>query len=636
MMQYQTLFQQRTFVAQVTKSSTVDTYSERIKKDFAEHLFTPSGMMLVSCLAGMGALHLLNKGKRNRKDVATGGAGTYDVLKNARKLAIEKDLGSKELGDACLWIGDPNAESSIFFRKILPGILIEGGPNSGKSFGGFEQLELSAIAQKRPIVLWDFKYPHQASRISAYAAKNGYKIHVLAPSYPETGTLDLTSLLKDERTRLKAEELAPEDGSISVEELIRSQVLAKAEELVNVIKTNSNALAGQDAKGDPFFDDAAVQIISGIMTLIQDWDFNDFLTVQAFLSTDNLPARLWHSKDKIPPSVFLKFNQLITAANANRQLAATVSTCQQLIDKILGQLFLPALCGKTTIPLDLGPGDLLVIGLDKNYRKSLAPILSAIIHAIISRNIASPRSEPLVFCTDELPTIILPELSSWLSEGRSDGFCGILGFQARSQMVDAYGENKTKTTYTACPSKMFFNPNDIERAEVIAKWTGNIAIDYRTDSKSFQRGGRSCSDSGQVRVRMDIEATGINRMPQGTALLISPGFTQPGEAFVPVRTKIKIPSSIGKILDESQALWKSKIRPKLIERSHAKVFGDQDIAARRAYIEEMFPLPEPEEEQSKPKNESSTSSVGEALRALQLEGIGEDSKASWVGSENQQ
>lgn len=570
----------------------------KLQKKVMDALWTPQGMAVIGMCSLIALGSMRQNPNKNRKNVATGGAGTPDLLTKARLQGI-KDLESDKLGDTLLWLGDPESEDSMWFRKICPGLLTEGGPGSGKSFTVQEQALLSAIRQGFRIVLWDFKYPHQTSRVAAYAAKMGYKIHVLAPSFPESGRLNLVELLKDDKMMAKAKELfeAAVPGTTTLDDLIRGQVITKAEELTNVIKENSNRQKGGGDDGNSFFSDAAVPIISGFMSLIVDWEFNDLLMVQALLSTPDLPARLLHAKEWMAPSIYLQFNQILSAADAPKQLAGTISTCQQIIDKILGILFLPALCGQSNIPLDLDDKTMIVIGLNKDYRKTLGPVLSAIAHSIISRNMGSHHKTPLVFATDELPTIYLPDLSNWLAEGRSDGFCGLMAFQTRSQMVSIYGEDKTRTIYNSTPSKAFFNPNDIERAEQIAKWTGDVAIDYSTGGKSFTKGTRTRSTGEQVRVRLDIEAAKINRMPQGTALFISPGFENPAlqEQFIPIRKAVTIPEGVQATLNESTRLWDSHIKPGLLKRNETRLFGDADIQLRRDLIEKILPMP-PEED----------------------------------------
>jgi type IV secretory pathway TraG/TraD family ATPase VirD4 len=105
--------------------------------------------------------------------------------------------------------------------------------------------------------------------------------------------------------------------------------------------------------------------------------------------------------------------------------------------------------GQTTLPLDLDGKQLIVFGLDRNNRDIVAPLLAAILHMIVSRNVSrtTPRKDPLVTVLDELPTLYLPALVNWLNENREDGFCGILGYQNLAQLEQFYGKELARAIF---------------------------------------------------------------------------------------------------------------------------------------------------------------------------------------------
>jgi type IV secretory pathway TraG/TraD family ATPase VirD4 len=80
---------------------------------------------------------------------------------------------------------------------------------------------------------------------------------------------------------------------------------------------------------------------------------------------------------------------------------------------------LSAFCGKTTIPLDLTGKQMIVMGLDREKRDVVAPLLAMVLHMIVTRNVTQKRQVPLVLALDELPTLYLPALVQWLNENRS-------------------------------------------------------------------------------------------------------------------------------------------------------------------------------------------------------------------------
>lgn len=503
-----------------------------------------------------------------KKKLAKGGVGDQAILDRARRQGI-KEVGTT-LNKSALWLGDPESKDAIWLRRVLPGILIEGGPDSGKSFTFFNQFMLSVVFQRWGCVMVDFKYPKQTARIADYAKRCGYEVGVLAPTFPETGTLNPVDLLR-----------SPIDT-------------IRAEEIIKVAKLNMVQSKVQ-SEGDKFWDDASTQTLAAGLCLIKTWKYADILTLRAMLSLDDLPQRLKDNRDSIPPSIYAMFGQIIAAQRNARQFTALLSTCLQLLDKMTALEFLPSIIGKTTVPLDVGPNQMLIIGLNRAYKEVLSPSIGMFAHAVIEHNLTQPRETPLAFFCDELPALTLPKIKNWLSEGREDGFCGILGFQSVHQLIERYGKEGAEIIYTGSPTKAFMNPNNINVAHQMAKWTGDIEVDYTLKSRGRNKGGSSSNVSDQVKVKLALEATEINRMPQGTALIVSPGFETKTEAFIPVKRRIRVPEKNQKIIQLSEQRWKTHMRPELIGASQSKPYTQEDIRLRTKYAAEMLPLTKTEE-----------------------------------------
>ncbi|MHC5721479.1 MAG: TraM recognition domain-containing protein, partial [Nostoc sp.] len=102
---------------------------------------------------------------------------------------------------------------------------------------------------------------------------------------------------------------------------------------------------------------------------------------------------------------------------------------------------------------------------NKEKRDVIAPLLFSILHLLISRNVATKRTSPLVLAVDELPTLYLPALVDWLNQNREDGLISLLGLQNLSMLIEAYGENTTNAIFGGCATKAFFNPQDDVAAE---------------------------------------------------------------------------------------------------------------------------------------------------------------------------
>ena len=53
------------------------------------------------------------------------------------------------------------------------------------------------IDQGFPIILYDYKYAEQSSRIAGIAADAGYKVSIFAPSFPESGICNPLDFIRD-------------------------------------------------------------------------------------------------------------------------------------------------------------------------------------------------------------------------------------------------------------------------------------------------------------------------------------------------------------------------------------------------------------------------------------------------------
>jgi type IV secretory pathway TraG/TraD family ATPase VirD4 len=67
----------------------------------------------------------------------------------------------------------------------------------GKSKSILNPLIRSALDQRITTTVFDFKYPEQTKEIAGYAAQRGYKVQIIAPSYVESGILNILDFIKD-------------------------------------------------------------------------------------------------------------------------------------------------------------------------------------------------------------------------------------------------------------------------------------------------------------------------------------------------------------------------------------------------------------------------------------------------------
>jgi type IV secretory pathway TraG/TraD family ATPase VirD4 len=581
-----------------------------------------SGLVLLSCFVALAIFRVLSGGNKKGKIATSYWGGNREKSLAARK--AKKQISNPTRNSVALYIGTPqqvrmphgtltrsrienewrnrgllktqptfyqqlhkliSPNSTLYVPDAQRGVAVIGAAGSGKTFSVIDPLIRSAFDQGFPMCLYDFKYPAQTKRAVAYAMKRGYTVRVFAPGFPESETCNPLDLLKDEEDAIAA-------GQIT-----------------SVISRNFDR--GSNNNSDKFFEEAGDSLVEGILlvtkaikTLTGDDKYCDLMMAQAILSLPNLPARLEAaSKDKLKIWTTRPLSQLISVKDSEKTVASIIGTAQRIFQRFLKKDFVGAFCGKTTLPLDLDGKQLIVFGLDRNNRDIVSPLLAAILHMIVTRNVSRtlPRKDPLVVALDELPTLYLPALVNWLNESREDGFVGILGYQNIAQLEKVYGKELTRAILGGTATKFIFNPQDPESAKLFSDYLGEMEIKFNSKSRSTGKGGASHSTNEQYQKRHLLEAAQFAKMGTGRAVIINPAYTRGTEAYVPILQAVKVPAADIAQMNWSEGKW-DLVRDRLIQNNsvqisdsdsrHEDAIRSQQFLERRELAEQLFPMPE--------------------------------------------
>jgi len=561
-----------------------------------------NGMMIGVLMAAMILVQVLGGGDKKGKIARGYLGGAKEKAKGAKK--AKKQMKVVTRNEVSLYIGCPKeirerlhgewqskglvkakskpakAKSSpLFLPDAQRGTSVLGAAGSGKTFSVIDPLVRSALDQGFPTLLYDFKYPAQTKRAVAYAMKRGYTVRVFAPGFPESEVCNPLDLIKDEEDAIAAGQLA--------------QVV------------NKNFNKGGDKGGDKFFEEAGDSLVEGILLVtkavgrLEDPKYCDLMMAQAILSLTSLPQRLQHASTNGTISVWASrpLSQLFGVMDSEKTVAGIVGSAARLFMRFMKKDFVGAFCGQTTLPLDLDGKQLLIFGLDRNNRDIVGPLLAAILHMVVSRNVSRtvPRQDPLITVLDELPTLYLPQLVNWLNENREDGFCGILGYQNIAQLEQFYSKELARAIFGGTANKFIFNPQDGESAKIFADYLGEEEVEFTSKSKSTgSKGGSSKSTSEQRQKRYLVEPAEFLKLGTGRAVIINPAFIRGKDAYIPMLTPIKVPAEDIKEQKWAEQKWDG-IRQKLIQRN-GLVVSDQErtrqFEERRALAEKLFPIPQ--------------------------------------------
>jgi type IV secretion system protein VirD4 len=448
------------------------------------------------------------------------------------------------------------------------GIAVCGAPNSGKTFSIIDPVIRDAIGQGVPVVVYDFK-GSQLEAHAAYAAAQGYEVHVFAPGFPYTGVCNPLDFVRDASDALMAGQLA--------------EVIYK------------NTRRGANATENDFFSNAGQKLVEAVILLAKVTKFPDLLMAKKLLNLPGLPKRVRRAATtgKIPIWTIESFSQLISSEDAEKQVAGIVATAQRTFDKFISKELIPSFVGKTTIPLDLKGKQILFLQVDTQKRDVVAPLLAALLHLIVARNFAKPRDEPLVVSLDELPTLHLDDLPKWINEFRSYGFCAILGYQNFAQLQHTYGKELSRAIFAACGTKVFFNPRDDETASLVSRYLGEKEVKLFTKSVSSGM-QHSTSRNEQIQKVPLMTIDEVLKLDQGECIFINPAYKGGREASVPLRLQLKLPKKETQIQQQSEKLWRSTVCDRLIQQMQVQQIADDqlDQAAdiRQKAAEALFPL----------------------------------------------
>jgi len=538
---------------------------------YTHHLFTPNGLTVLAILIAYILMRVFFGDGSNKNKIATSYWGGAKETATAKKKAI-KQIASPKCDSAALYIGkhkikgikqENSTATTFYIPDVQRGTAAIGAPGIGKTLSAINPMIYSAIDQGFPIIVYDFKYPSQA-KIAAYAKSQGYDVHIFAPGFPESEVCNPLDFLRD------------------------SSDAETARQIATVINKNFRLLGNSSEDG--FFAPAGDQLTQAILMLTKEFgERADVMTAAAILSSEQMVQRLMAAN--LNPWIKIAFGQLFSSAASEKTVAGIVATASIMFTRFMAKNTLGCFIGKTTLPLEIQGKQMIIFGLDRERRDAIAPLMTSILHMTIARNIAKKRQDPLIVALDELPSIYLPDLFKWLNESRSEGFCGILGWQNMGQQEKNYGKEVAKTILGACSTKFVFNPGENESAQLFSSFLGDEEIKYKHKSRSTGSGKTNTTTSDQEKTKKLFEAAQFLKLPAGKCVFINPAYSNKKEGSVPLLKSIKIPKAILAIEEYNQQQW-HKLVSQLARRSTQKFPSQQDLDMRISDINSRFPLPQ--------------------------------------------
>ena len=519
-----------------------------------------SGLLLLAALGGLIILSFFGESKKGKLAQARWGGS------KERKVAMNEALNQikeKKKDPVALYI---KTKQTLYLPNANSGVAVCGSAGVGKTFSVIDPALRSAVDQGFPIILYDFDYPNQTSRLIGYAAKRKYKVSIFAPGFEESCTCNPLDFLEDETDALMARQLA--------------EVL------------NRNFKLNSKNTEDSFFGEAGDNLLTATFMFAKGTDYPDLLTCARVLRYNDLAKRVKEHEEKLDEWVAFGFGQLISVSDSEKTTGSIQGTAQGLLNRLIGRKLAPDFCGSTTLPLDLEGRQIVVFGVDREKRNVTPPLLAAILEVLVNRNVSRPRREPLVLALDEIPTLYLPSLPHWITQNRKDGLTTMLGFQNLAQIEKAYGKESARTILGSCATKIIFNPQDYETAKLFSDYIGEEEIRWKNKSRGRSSGKPSINTSEERKTRKLFSPEQISKLPIGKrsqCIVINPQFCSQEEAYLPIKIKLRFSNSELKISTDSKDLFDRRLLRKFKGRNKLKPTFRLNLKERDQEINKRLP-----------------------------------------------
>lgn len=389
---------------------------------------------------------------------------------------------------------------TLYVPNPYRGILVIGGPGSGKSASIVEPIIIQSIRKEFAGILYDFKFP-QLAAVAQYAAdkyKTRTKIFYIDPK----------DLSRSHRVNPLRPELMPTQSY--------------ADEITTCILNN---LKPESIEKSDYWTDEASSYLTAVIWFLRE-EHPQFCTLPHVISLvleDTVRVvELLSSNIETRGTVASLRGAIQRKAEA--QVSGIDSTLKTALRKINTKEIAWVLSGDE-FSLDLNNPDdpkFLILGNNEKLKGVFGTVL-ALITAVALKQMNELGKQESVVILDEAPTIYIPGFVHIPATGRQNKITTVYAAQDLNQIEDTYGRVK-KSALMACLSNQFYGRVGlVETAQYVVNLWGTHEVAQTSTSVSKSTNGmtifspssisRSRSESFQERNRLRI--SDITELKQG-------------------------------------------------------------------------------------------------------------------------
>ena len=570
----------------------LQTPSDFVETAIEEHPVASASVVLLM-MAAIGALGFVRIGMAPQKQkLGTGRFATRTEKARARKLAKQQKQAnglemSVQMGDVAI----PYANESVLFV---------GAPGSGKSATIGDPALMEVISRGLPAIVFDAKGSREDSitrRFAPIAAREGYKVSVIAPGKPYSDCLNPHDFVR-----------SPTDAS-------------RALQLANILEKNTAGFNPNKSGKSDFFQRTGIGIVQAAIMLSKLLPQSDLMTVSEIICLPNLIGRLKAliASETAPAWTVKQFGQLVASEESEKQLVGMIVTAQSIFERFVTADLIPSFCGSSTVPLKMDGKQILFLQVDEETQDAVLPLIAAQIELLIAHNFSEPRQKILALFLDELPLLYLPKIAQYVNLLRSAGLVAFLGVQSFSQLRETYGKEMASSIMSGCRNSLFFNPNNVETAKEVSARIGECDRLFHTWSRSGAMLMKPTRTQHRQKVPL-VTPDEINRFGKGKFVMFAPGYqSQDGtQASIPVLARPKLNQEQIQEQTVAGSIWddKSKQRLAAIREDDPDYISDPNkaLVERKAEVEELLPLVHSDDNDGEAETEAAISESDQAER----------------------
>lgn len=133
---------------------------------------------------------------------------------------------------------------------------------------------------------------------------------------------------------------------------------------------------------------------------------------------------------------------------------------------------------------------------------AVGPLAAALVGGLLRQLLAHPPASRVLVAIDEMPTVALPHLSSYLATVGGSGITMLLYAQAIPQIEAVYGREDALAILSNCSHQVFFPPREPKTAELVSRAYGThyqaTQLASGTGGMHFQTQYRPALEVGQA------------------------------------------------------------------------------------------------------------------------------------------